>query len=84
MLALKRKVIKSDNRINIKLDPHLSEAIASEIRAHPEWGMNSVSEFVRRAIDDELNMRRKIADRKVIELSLKARGSRENSRDRDL
>jgi len=84
MLALKKKIIKSDNRINIKLDPQLSMAIAGEIGGHPEWGIKSVSEFVRRAIDDELNMRRKITDRKVIELNLKARGPRESSRDRDL
>ncbi|MDH4123378.1 MAG: hypothetical protein OEV21_04785 [Thermoplasmata archaeon] len=82
ILARRKKVIKSDNRITIKLDPPLWKAISKEIDSHPEWGIKSVSEFVRRAIDHELILRRNATGRRIIELSLDQRFSQADNPDK--
>lgn len=71
---------KKDKRITIKIDPSLWKAISAEIERHPEWGINSVSEFIRRAIDHEMIARKSNQDRKIIEICLDDRISQEGNR----
>jgi hypothetical protein len=59
-------VVRRDNRITIKIDRGLGQAIEAKIREHPEWGVASISEFIRRAIDSELRYREQIADTRVL------------------
>jgi len=59
-----------DNRVTIKIDRALAEAISAQIRNHPEWGIASVSEFIRRSIDRELDYRTNISGKKVMEIKL--------------
>ncbi len=59
------------------------KAITRQIKAHPEWGVRSVSEFIRRAISDELEAKASVTERKVLEIQLRPRLSREDSRGRD-
>lgn len=59
-----------DNRVTIKIDRALAEAIAAHIRDHPEWGITSVSEFIRRSIDRELDYRTNTSGKKVLEIKL--------------
>jgi len=73
---------KKDKRITIKIDPSLWKAISSEIERHPEWGINSVSEFIRRAIDHEMMARKSNQDRKIIKICLDDRISKEGSQRR--
>jgi metal-responsive CopG/Arc/MetJ family transcriptional regulator len=67
---MSNRKIAGDRRTSIKISKTLYNEISKEISAHPEWGMSSVSEFVRRAIDHELSARRMQVERKTIELIL--------------
>lgn len=69
-----------DKRVTIKLDPELYRAVASLVGRHPEWGITSVSDFVRRAIDHELTARSMSADRKIIEIALSEASREDNLR----
>ena len=83
---VKKKHMKKsskDDRITLKFDKEFWNLIAKEIDKHPEWGVKSVPDFVRRAVDNELNSRQRLTERKVIELQLKSRGSQEDTRDKD-
>ena len=60
-----------DGRVTLKFDRDYWNLVKKEIDNHPEWGVKSVPDFVRRAVDNELNSRRKSTDRKVIELRFK-------------
>jgi hypothetical protein len=73
-----------DSRVTLKFDKGFWDLVAKEIDKHPEWGVKSVPDFVRRAVDNELNARTKSIDRKVIELHLKSHRSQEDTRDKDL
>jgi len=66
----KGKKSKKDDRITIKIDRALGNAIGKMIQEHPEWGIGSVSEFIRRSLDREMEYRRSIGDRKVVEINL--------------
>ena len=61
---------KTDDRVNIKLPRDLCKLISQKIREHPEWGIRSISDFVRRAMDNELRIRLGDIDRKVIEIRM--------------
>lgn len=78
-----KKASTKDSRITIKLDKHLWKIISEQIELHPEWGIRSVSDFIRRAIDTELSNRSKAVERKTIQIDLLTQGSQESSRDRD-
>jgi hypothetical protein len=54
----------------LKLKRETWNIIVDEIEKHPEWGMRSVPDFVRRAVDNELNLRLRILERKVIRINL--------------
>jgi len=58
------------------------KVISRQIRDHPEWGVKSVSDFIRRAISHELETKTTITERKVLEIQLRPKLSREDSRDR--
>jgi len=73
-----------DNRVTLKFDKGFWDLVAKEIDNHPEWGVKSVPDFVRRAVDNELNARTRSEDRKVIELRFRSRDSQEDTRDKDL
>jgi hypothetical protein len=74
--------LPKDDRVTLKFDKEFWNLVAKEIDEHPEWGVTSVPDFVRRAVDNELNARRKSTDRKMIELRFNSRGSQEDIRDK--
>lgn len=59
-----------DDRVTIKIDRALGEVIEGKLKAHPEWGINSISEFIRRAIDRELEYRSSLTESRVIGLKI--------------
>ena len=64
------KKARRDTRVTIKIDRALGRVIEERVREHPEWGIASISEFVRRAIDHELQYREQIADTRILELEI--------------
>jgi hypothetical protein len=60
-----------DDRVTLKFDKGFWDHVTKEIDNHPEWGVKSVPDFVRRAVDNELNSRKKSMERKIIELRFK-------------
>jgi len=83
-LARKKKMTAKDERVSFKLDPAIRDAISKAIEKHREWGINSVTEFIRRAIDHELTARKSANDRKIIEIFMKnRRTSREGNQNKD-
>jgi len=72
----------SDDRVTIKIDRVLWKAISKQVEEHPEWGMSSVSDFIRRAVDRELEYRMMVREHKTLEIDLIPRKSREGIRDR--
>lgn len=72
-----------DDRITIKIDKDMWKVISRQVREHPEWGVKSVSEFIRRAISHELEVKKSVTERKVLEIQLRPRLSREDSRGKD-
>jgi len=69
-----------DDRVTIKIDKDLWKVITQKVREHPEWGLRSVSDFIRKAIANELETKRSAVEKKVIEINLSPRFSREDSR----
>lgn len=67
----RKDIEQTDDRVTIKIDKKLWKIISNMIKHHPEWGINSVSEFIRRAIDKEIDSRKKDFEKKVIEIDLK-------------
>ena len=72
-----------DDRVTIKIDRDMWRVISRQVRDHPEWGVKSVSDFIRRAIAHELEAKTSITERKVLEIQLRPTFSREDSRGRD-
>jgi len=82
---LSRKTKKqSDDRVTIKIDKKLWKTISDMIKHHPEWGIRSVSDFIRRAVDNEIGLRMRVSERKVIEINLRSQNSPNDSHDKDL
>jgi hypothetical protein len=81
MPGRKKKAV-TDDRVTIKIDKALWKVIADQIKRHPEWGASSVSEFIRRSVDRELEYRTMTAGQKMLEIQLTPRRLREGSRDR--
>ena len=71
-----------DDRVTIKIDRTLWKVITEQIENHPEWGMASVSDFIRRSVDRELDYRTMTAGQKMVEIQLNPGRPREGSRDR--
>lgn len=69
-----------DDRVTIKIERALGQAIETRLKAHPEWGINSVSEFIRRAIDRELDYRSRMSEKKVLGLDITSSSSPSDSR----
>lgn len=78
----KKKKVVTDDRVTIKIDKVLWKVITEQIRRHPEWGMASVSDFIRRSVDRELEYRTLTAGQKMLEIQLTPRGPQTDSRDR--
>ena len=81
MPGTKKKAIV-DDRVTIKIDRTLWKVITEQIERHPEWGMSSVSDFIRRSVDRELEYRTMTAGQKTLEIQLNPGSAREGSRDR--
>jgi len=77
-----KRMKDSDDRVTIKIDKDLWKVITQKMKEHPEWGLRSVSDFIRRAIANELDDRG-VGEKKIIEIRLNPRLSRGGSRDRD-
>jgi len=60
-----------DDRITIKIEKDMWKVISRQIRDHPEWGVRSVSEFIRRAIAHELEAKTSVTEHKVLEIQLR-------------
>ena len=63
-------MVSKDDRVTLKIDKPLWKKIESLIKSHPEWGVISVPEFVRRAIDTEIRARKEAETSRVITLCL--------------
>ncbi len=59
---------EKDSRVTMKMERSLWERIDELVSEHPEWGIVSVPDFVRRAIDSELRRRAENDSRRVIHL----------------
>lgn len=57
-----------DDRVTLKIDRPLWKRMEQLIKEHPEWGIISVPEFVRRAIDSEIRTRNEEGSNRVITL----------------
>jgi len=55
-------------RVTLKINREVWDMIAELIKRHPEWGIVSVNEFVRRAIDTDLRSRLDMESSRVINL----------------
>ena len=71
-----------DDRVTLKMDRTLWRTIENLIKAHPEWCISSVSEFVRRAVDSEIRTRTGEKEKRVITLCFAP--VRKDKRRRDL
>lgn len=69
MNALDESVPPKDKRVTLKINREVWDKIAELIKKHPEWGIMSVNEFVRRAIDTDLRSRLDMESSRVINLS---------------
>lgn len=59
-----------NNRVTLKLDKPLWARIEALLKKHPEWGIISVPDFVRRAIDSEIRLREEMLSSRVINACL--------------
>ena len=59
-----------DGRVTMKVERQLWEEMEKLIKSHPEWGILSVPEFVRRAIDSEMRSRKDAERTRTINLCL--------------
>lgn len=75
-----KKAKEIDDRVTIKIDKDTWRIINERMGEHPEWGLRSVSDFIRRAIANELDDRTSSGAKKVIEIRLNPRLSRADSR----
>jgi hypothetical protein len=71
-----------DDRVTLKMDRALWRSIEELIRANPGWGIASVSEFVRRAIDSEIRKRREDGANRVITLCFASETKDKHRKDR--
>ena len=55
-----------DTRVTLKLERALWMRVEELIRSHPEWGVISVPDFVRRAIDTEIGKRAEAGSNRVL------------------
>ncbi|MBU1158071.1 MAG: hypothetical protein KKE24_01875 [Candidatus Thermoplasmatota archaeon] len=62
-----------DDRVTMKVDRALWSSVSALIKEHPEWGILSVPEFVRRAIDSEIRARKEAGNSTVIDLPLRSK-----------
>ncbi len=77
-----KKKPATDDRVTIKIDKTLWKVITDQITLHPEWGMASVSDFIRRSVDRELEYRTMTSGQKMLEIQLTPRRPQEGSRGR--
>ena len=55
-----------DTRVTLKLERALWTRVEELIQAHPEWGIISVPDFVRRSIDTEIHKRMEAGSNRVL------------------
>ncbi len=61
---------KKDDRVTMKIERALWLRIKELIQKNPDWGIVSVPDFVRRAVDSEINSRLGLANSREITLRL--------------
>ena len=71
----------TDSRVTLKLDRELWRKVEELIQSHPEWGIKSVPEFVRRAIDSEIRSRKEAETSRVIRVCLSSESEDKHRRD---
>jgi len=54
----------------MKFDKALWRRVESLVKSHPEWGVISVPDFVRRAVENEIKARREEESSRVVTLCL--------------
>lgn len=54
----------------MKFDKALWRRVESLVKSHPEWGIISVPDFVRRAVENEIKARREEESNRVVTLCL--------------
>ena len=54
----------------MKFDKALWRRVESLVKSHPEWGVISVPDFVRRAVENEIKARREEGSNRVLTLCL--------------
>jgi hypothetical protein len=57
-----------DDRITMKFEKALWRRIESLVKSHPEWGIISVPDFVRRAVENEIRRRQEEGSNRVLTL----------------
>lgn len=67
---LDNRMSDKDDRVTMKIERALWLRIKELIKRNPEWGIVSVPDFVRRAIDSEINSRLGLASSREITLRL--------------
>ena len=55
-----------DTRVTLKLERALWTRVEGLIKEHPEWGIISVPDFVRRSIDTEIHKRMEAGSSRVL------------------
>ena len=55
-----------DTRVTLKLERALWTRVEELINTHPEWGIISVPDFVRRSIDTEIHKRIEAGSNRVL------------------
>lgn len=74
-------MVSKDDRVTLKIDKRLWKEIESLIESHPDWGVISVPEFVRRAIDSEIRARKESGNNRVITLCLSSENEDKRRKD---
>jgi len=63
-----------DTRVTLKLERALWTRVEELIKMHPEWGIISVPDFVRRSIDTEIHRRAETASSRVLNFTFSPDG----------
>jgi len=70
LICVQVEMSSKDDRVTMKLDRPLWDEMERLISEHPQWGIISVPEFVRRAIDSEIRTRKDEDGTRVINVCL--------------
>ncbi len=69
-----------DTRVTLKLERALWMRVEELIKTHPEWGIISVPDFVRRSIDTEIHKRMEAGSNRVLNFTFSPQSEDKNRR----